>query len=43
MLVVDDNEDSAEMLAKLLNRSWPDVQTAYSGSAALYLASAHLP
>ena len=43
MLVVDDNEDSAEMLAKLLKRTGHDVRTAYSGPAALDVAAAHLP
>ena len=43
VLVVDDNEDSAEMLAKLLKRAGHDVRTAYSGPAALDVAAAHLP
>lgn len=43
VLVVDDNEDSAEMLAKLLKRAGHDVRTAYSGPTALDVAAAHLP
>ena len=43
VLVVDDNEDSADMLAKLLKRSGHDVQTAYTGPTALDVAAAHLP
>jgi two-component system CheB/CheR fusion protein len=42
VLVVDDNEDSAEMLAKLLKRSGHGVRTAYSGPMALE-AAAQLP
>jgi PAS domain S-box-containing protein len=43
VLVVDDNEDSADMFAKLLKRSGHDVRTAYTGPAALEAAAAHLP
>ena len=43
ILVVDDNEDSAEMLARLLNRSGHDVRTAYTGPAALDVAAAQFP
>jgi len=35
--------DSAEMLAKLMRRTGHDVQTAYSGPAALDVAAAILP
>ena len=43
ILVVDDNEDSAEMLAKLLAMSGHDVRTAYTGPTALEAAAAYLP
>ncbi len=43
ILVVDDNEDSAEMLAKLLARSGYGVRTAYTGPAALTLATEFFP
>ena len=43
VLVVDDNEDSAEMLAKLLARSGHDVRTAYTGPTALDVAAECLP
>jgi PAS domain S-box-containing protein len=43
VLVVDDNVDSAEILAKLLRRSGHDVRTAYTGPAALLAAAAYLP
>jgi PAS domain S-box-containing protein len=43
VLVVDDNEDSAEMMAKLLKRTGHDVRTAYTGTAALDVAAAHQP
>jgi PAS domain S-box-containing protein len=39
ILVVDDNEDSAEILAKLLSRSGHDVRTAYTGPMGLEAAS----
>lgn len=42
VLVVDDNEDSAETLAKLLKRSGHDVRTAYTGPTALDVAASHL-
>jgi len=43
VLVVDDNLDSAEMLAKLLRMSGHDVRTAYTGPAALEAATAQQP
>jgi PAS domain S-box-containing protein len=43
ILVVDDNEDSAEMLAKLLARSGHVVRTAYTGPTALEVAAEWLP
>jgi PAS domain S-box-containing protein len=43
VLVVDDNVDSAEIMAKLLTRSGHDVRTAYTGPIALEVALAHLP
>ena len=43
ILVVDDNEDSAEMLAKLLAGSGHIVRTAYTGPAALDVAAECLP
>ncbi len=43
VLVVDDNVDSAEILAKLLRMSGHDVRTAYTGPTALEAAVAHLP
>ncbi len=43
VLVVDDNEDSVEIMAKLLRLSGYDVQTAYTGPAALEAATAHRP
>jgi PAS domain S-box-containing protein len=43
LLVVDDNVDSAEILAKLLRRSGHDVLTAYTGPTALQAAVDHLP
>jgi PAS domain S-box-containing protein len=43
ILVVDDNEDSAEMLAKLLARSGHDARTAYTGPTALVVAAECLP
>ena len=43
VLVVDDNADSAEMLATLLGMSGHDVRMAYSGPAALAVAAAHPP
>ena len=43
VLVVDDNIDSAEILATLLRMSGYDVRTAYSGPKALEAAASHLP
>ncbi len=43
VLVVDDNEDSAEMLAMLLELAGHEVVTAHSGPAALDLAVGYLP
>jgi CheY-like chemotaxis protein len=43
VLVVDDNVDSAEILARLLRKSGHDVQTAYTGPTALEAAVTHLP
>jgi PAS domain S-box-containing protein len=43
ILVVDDNVDSAEILAKLLRRSGYEVWTAYTGPAALTAAAEHVP
>ena len=43
MLVVDDNVDSAEMLAMLLKKSGHEVRTAYTGPAALEVAAAYRP
>jgi PAS domain S-box-containing protein len=43
ILVVDDNEDSAEILAKLLRRTGNDVRTAYTGPSALDEAAVLLP
>ncbi len=43
ILVVDDNVDSADILAKLLRRSGHDVQTAYTGPTALIAAIDYLP
>ena len=43
VLVVDDNEDSANMLAKLLGMAGDEVRTAYTGPAALEAAAAHPP
>ena len=43
VLVVDDNVDSAEILATLLRMSGHDVRTAYTGPTALEAAVAHLP
>jgi PAS domain S-box-containing protein len=43
VLVVDDNVDSSEILAKLLRLSGHDVRTAYTGPTALEAAIAHLP
>ena len=42
-MVVDDNVDSAEMLAKLLAMSGHDVRTAYTGPTALDVAAECLP
>ena len=41
--MVDDNVDSAEILATLLRMSGHDVRTAYTGPTALEAAVAHLP
>jgi len=43
VLVVDDNTDSADILAKLLEMSDHDVRTAYTGPAALEAAAAYAP
>ena len=43
LLVVDDNVDSAEVLAKLLRRTGHDVQTAYTGPDALIAAAEYVP
>jgi two-component system CheB/CheR fusion protein len=43
VLVVDDNEDSAETLAQLLKITGHDVRTAYDGPAALVAAHAFHP
>ncbi len=43
VLVVDDNVDSAEILARLLRKSGHDVRTAYTGPTALEVAVAHSP
>jgi PAS domain S-box-containing protein len=43
VLVVDDNVDSADILASLLRRSGHDVTTAYTGPTALTTAAAHSP
>jgi PAS domain S-box-containing protein len=43
VLVVDDNVDSAEILARLLRMSGHDVRTAYAGPTALEAAVAHPP
>ena len=43
ILVVDDNEDSTDILSKLLGMSGHDVRTAYTGQAALEVATAQLP
>lgn len=43
VLVVDDNVDSAETLAKLLRMSGLDVRTAYTGPTALDVAAESLP
>ena len=43
VLVVDDNVDSAEVLAKLLRRSGHDVRTAYTGPTALDVAAESRP
>ena len=43
VLVVDDNVDSAEILARLLRRSGHDVRTAYTGPTALEAAADYLP
>jgi PAS domain S-box-containing protein len=43
VLVVDDNEDSAEIMAKLLTKFGYEVRTAYTGTTALESAANHLP
>jgi PAS domain S-box-containing protein len=43
ILVVDDNEDSANMLAMLLERSGHTIRTAYTGPMALEIAAEFLP
>jgi CheY-like chemotaxis protein len=42
-LVVDDNNDSADSLAMLLQLMGAEVRVAYSGAAALEALAAHLP
>ena len=43
ILVVDDNVDSAKMLAKLLRMSGHEVRTAYTGPAALKVTVSYMP
>jgi PAS domain S-box-containing protein len=43
VLVVDDNVDSAEIMAALLRLSGHDVRTAYTGPDALEVAASYLP
>ena len=43
VLVVDDNIDSADIMARLLRMSGHDVRTAYSGPAALETAATFVP
>jgi len=43
ILIVDDNEDAAEMLSDLLNRSGHDTQIAFDGPSALALAGPFAP
>ncbi|RYE78882.1 MAG: response regulator [Myxococcales bacterium] len=43
ILVVDDSEDGADMLAELLRRQGHDLRTAYDGESALEIASAFHP
>ena len=43
ILIVDDNEDSANMLAKLLERSGHATRTAYNGPMTLEIAAEFLP
>ncbi|MEO6195138.1 MAG: response regulator [Thermoanaerobaculia bacterium] len=43
VLVVDDNEDSAESLAMLLELNGHDVRTAHDGPRALVVAGEHRP
>ena len=43
VLVVDDNEDGAEMLATMLSLAGHDTRTAHDGPAALEMASSFLP
>ncbi len=43
VLVVDDNVDSTDILAKLLRFSGHNVRTAYAGASALDIAASHRP
>ena len=43
MLLVDDNEDAAEMLAALLQMEGHSVQVVYSGRAALECVETFIP
>ncbi|HTU61041.1 MAG TPA: response regulator, partial [Polyangiales bacterium] len=43
ILVVDDNEDAADLLEEVLSRSGYDVRVAYNGASALPLAAAFAP
>lgn len=43
LLVVDDSDDTAEMMSTLLEMAGHDVRTAHSGPAALEAAAAHRP
>lgn len=43
ILIVDDNEDAANLLAELLRNSGHDVRVAYEPAAALVLASGFMP
>ena len=43
ILIVDDNQDTAESMARLLQYSGHEVQTAYDGPSAIEAARAHRP
>ena len=43
LLIVDDNEDMARVMAKLLRASGHDVRVAHEGSGVLELAQSHRP